>query len=81
MTHPCRKEHLVDLQFLTRQYEFITDLYVQAKLNIRTLVDQVFPSYEGVFKDLYSKRRLTSLRCVLDRMVVKAGMMKVGLKR
>lgn len=63
--HPGRKEALVDLQFLTREHEFITSLYVQAKLNMRTFVDQIFPSYEGVFKDLYSKTSLNLLEAYL----------------
>ncbi|MFE6074997.1 IS110 family transposase [Paenibacillus sp. NPDC057886] len=70
--HPGRKEALVDLQFLSREHEFITSLYVQAKLNMRTLVDQIFPSYEGVFKDLYSKTSLNLLEACLTPEGVKA---------
>lgn len=70
--YPGRKEALVDLQFLTREHEFITSLYVQAKLNMRTLVDQIFPSYEGVFKDLYSKTSLNLLEACLTSEGVKA---------
>lgn len=66
IVRPCPKEPLTDLQFLTRQHEFITSLYVQAKLNIRALVDQVFPSYEGVFKDLFSKTSLNLLEICLS---------------
>ncbi|WP_240421952.1 IS110 family transposase [Paenibacillus periandrae] len=66
LVHPCREEHLMDLQFLTRQHEFITSLYVQAKLNMRTLLDQVFPGYEGVFKDLFSKTSLNLLDLCLS---------------
>ncbi|MFX3634715.1 MAG: IS110 family transposase [Candidatus Pristimantibacillus sp.] len=69
MTHPRREEHFVDLQFLTRHHEFITSLYVQAKLNLRTMLDQVFPGYEGVFNDLFSK---TSLN-LLDRFLSQEG--------
>ncbi|SEL27098.1 IS110 family transposase [Paenibacillus sp. OK003] len=70
--HPGRKEALIDLQFLSREHEFITSLYVQAKLNMRTLVDQIFPSYEGVFKDLYSKTSLNLLEACLTSEGVKA---------
>ncbi|MDQ6419102.1 IS110 family transposase [Paenibacillus sp. LHD-117] len=67
LVHPCREEHLMDLQFLTRHHEFITSLYVQAKLNMRTLLDQVFPGYEGVFKDLFSKTSLNLLDMCLSQ--------------
>ncbi|WP_235440084.1 IS110 family transposase [Paenibacillus sp. DMB20] len=66
LVHPSPKESLMDLQFITRQHEFITSLYLQAKLNTRTLVDQVFPSYEGVFKDLFSKTSLNLLEMCLS---------------
>ncbi len=35
-------------------------MYVQAKLNMRALLDQVFPAYEGVFYELYIQK--TALR-------------------
>jgi transposase len=64
-THRLKDQCLVDLQHLTRQHEFVTSLYVQAKLNTRALVDQVFPGYEGVFRDLFSKTSLNLLEmCV-----------------
>ncbi|WP_313642073.1 transposase [Paenibacillus sp.] len=65
--HSRRKESLEDLQFLTRQHEFITSLYVQSKLNMRSLVDQISPSYEGVFKDLFSKTSLNLLEACLTQ--------------
>jgi len=34
-------------------------MFVQAKLNTRALLDQVFPAYENVFRDLFS---VTSLK-------------------
>ncbi|MNH96451.1 Transposase IS116/IS110/IS902 family protein [compost metagenome] len=73
ITQPQREEHLVDLQFLTRHHEFITSLYVQAKLNLRTLLDQVFPGYEGVFKDLFSKTSLNLLEMLLTHEKVQSG--------
>lgn len=63
---PIREERFLDLQFLTRQHEFITSLYVQAKLNMRCLVDQVFPSYSGVFTDLFSNTSLNLLELCLS---------------
>nr|WP_277755838.1 transposase [Paenibacillus luteus] len=56
---PHRKgdEQLLELQHLTRQHEFVTAMYVQAKLNMRTLLDQVFPAYECLFTDLYSRQQ------------------------
>jgi hypothetical protein len=56
----------MDLQFITRQHEFITSLYVQAKLNTRSLIDQVFPSYSGVFKDLFSQTSINLLELCLS---------------
>lgn len=53
---PYQKQaaHWVHLRHLTRQHEAMTDMYVQTKLQFRTVLDQVFPTYEGVFGDLYS---------------------------
>lgn len=41
--HPHRTsdEVCTELQHVTRQHEFVTELYVQAKLNTRALLDQV----------------------------------------
>jgi transposase len=66
MAHPLRDECLVDLQYLTRQHEFVTSIYVQSKLNMRALVDQVFPSYSDVFKDFFSKTSLNLLEHCLS---------------
>jgi transposase len=51
--HRTWEESYKELQYATRQHEFVTVLYVQAKLNARALLDQVFPEYESVFYDLY----------------------------
>lgn len=51
---------------MTRQHEFVTSLYVQVKLNMRSLLDQVFPAYEEVFYDLYSVTALTTLQVCLS---------------
>jgi transposase len=57
---PCRlrSEQMYSLRMLTRYYEATSDAYVQLKLRFRTLVDQVFPLYAGVFHDLFSKTAL-----------------------
>ncbi|OPH47271.1 transposase [Paenibacillus ferrarius] len=69
---PHRKgdEQLLELQHLTRQHEFITAMYVQAKLNMRALLDQVFPSYEAVFYDLYSSTALRVLHQYLSGVTI-----------
>ncbi|OBR69823.1 transposase [Paenibacillus oryzae] len=61
LAHPVRKEAFTDLQFLTRQQEFVTRLYVQTRLHMRALLDQVLPGYEQVFTDLFSKTSLNLL--------------------
>ena len=61
--HRTREETYTELQHITRQHEFVTGLFVQAKLNARALLEQVFPAYVGLFVDLFS---VTSLR-VLQR--------------
>jgi len=55
-------DSITELQHMTRQHEFLTAQFVQSKLNARALLDQVYPAYEGVFHDLFSK---TSLRVLL----------------
>ena len=52
---------LLNLRNLTRQHETITGLYVQAKLQFHAILDQVFPDYKGVFRDMYSKVSLNTL--------------------
>ncbi|OUS67603.1 IS110 family transposase [Paenibacillus sp. MY03] len=66
LAHPLKDRALTDLQFLTRQHEFVTSLYVQAKLNTRSLIDQMIPGYENVFKDLFSKTSLNLLKAYLS---------------
>ncbi|KJB85633.1 hypothetical protein AZ66_23440 [Paenibacillus sp. E194] len=64
LPHRIWDESYMELQHATRQHEFVTSLYVQAKLNTRALLDQVIPAYEGVFSDLYSATSLQVLRAV-----------------
>jgi transposase len=50
---------------VTRQHEFVTGMFVQAKLNTRALLEQVFPAYEKAFYDLFSVTSLKVLaRCL-----------------
>ena len=56
-----RGQYLMNLRYLTRQHESLTDMYVQAKLQFQAVLDQVFPEYHGVFGDLYSKVSLRFL--------------------
>lgn len=47
--HRTQEESYTELQHVSRQREFVTGLYVQAKLNARALLDQVFPAFEDIF--------------------------------
>ena len=52
---------LLNLRNLTRQQESITEVSAQTKIQLHTLLDQVFPEYRGVFGSLYSKVSLLTL--------------------
>jgi transposase len=56
-----RGQYLLNLRYLTRQRESLTEMVVQAKLQFQAVMDQVFPEYQGVFGDLYSKVSLRFL--------------------
>lgn len=56
-----RGQFMLNLRYLTRQHDSLTDMYVQAKLQFQAVLDQVFPEYRGVFGDLYSKVSLRFL--------------------
>jgi transposase len=60
--HKNRGIQLLNLRNLSRQQEIITNMYVEAKLQFHTILDQVFPEYRKVFGDLYSKVSLTMLK-------------------
>ncbi|MFM9281486.1 IS110 family RNA-guided transposase [Paenibacillus jiagnxiensis] len=64
--HRTWDETFTELQHLTRQHEFVTGIFVQAKLNSRALLEQVFPAYEQVFYDVFSATSLTILACCLE---------------
>jgi transposase len=56
-----RGQYLMNLRYMTRQHESLTEMYVQVKLQFQAVLDQVFPEYHGVFGDLYSKVSLRFL--------------------
>lgn len=64
--HRTWDETFTELQHVTRQHEFVTGMFVQAKLNARALLEQVFPTYERIFYDLFSVTSLKVLRRCLE---------------
>jgi len=60
--HKQRGVQLLNLRHLTRQFESLTQMYVQIKLQFQAVLDQVFPDYRGIFGDLYSKVSLLLLK-------------------
>ena len=60
--HKNRGIQLLNLRNLSRQQEIVTNMYVEAKLQFHTILDQVFPEYRKVFGDLYSKVSLLMLK-------------------
>lgn len=52
---------LLNLRNLTRQQEALAEVSAQTKVQLHTLLDQVFPEYRGVFGDLYSRVSLLTL--------------------
>lgn len=74
-----QEEHWVHLRHLTRQHEAMTQMYVQTKLQFQAVLDQVFPTYEGVFGDLYSTVSLGTLETYsTPEAAKKAGVDKVA---
>ncbi|AIG26140.1 transposase [Brevibacillus laterosporus LMG 15441] len=61
---PLRKRsvHITNLRQVTRINEAINDMYVQTKLNLQAIVDQVFPLFVGVFHDMYCYTSLKLLQ-------------------
>lgn len=49
-----RGMQLLNLRYLTRQYESLSKMCVQTKLQFQAVLDQVFPAYKGVFGAMYS---------------------------
>lgn len=64
--HRVWEESYTELQHLTRQHEFVTGMYVQAKLNSRALLEQVFPDFIRLFYNLYSTTSLKVLKRCLE---------------
>ncbi|HWL24452.1 MAG TPA: IS110 family transposase [Ureibacillus sp.] len=50
--YKMRGIQLLNLRNLSRQQEIVTNMYVEAKLQFHTILDQVFPEYRKVFGDL-----------------------------
>lgn len=56
-----RGVQLLNLRYLTRQYETLSKMCVQTKLQFQAVLDQVFPTYKGVFGAMYSNVSLRFL--------------------
>ncbi|WP_347940543.1 IS110 family transposase [Peribacillus simplex] len=77
--HKIRGIQLLDLRNLSRQQEIVTNMYVEAKLQFHTILDQLFPEYRKVFGDLYSKVSLLMLKeYPTSEAVLKAGESKLA---
>jgi transposase len=77
--HKQRGVLLLNLRHLTRQYESLTHMYVQAKLHFQAVLDQVFPEYRGIFGDLYSKVSLLLYKKFpTSKAIIKAGEAKLA---
>ena len=76
--HKQRGVQLLNLRHLTRQFESLTDMYVQAKLQFQAVLDQIFPEYRGVFGDLFSRISLEFLRDFpTSQSILEAGETKI----
>ncbi|MGG4264532.1 transposase [Peribacillus simplex] len=53
--HKIRGIQLLDFRNLSRQQEIVTNMYVEAKLQFHTILDQVFPEYRWgpIFKGFF----------------------------
>ena len=60
---PYRKRgiQLLNLRNLTRQQESFAEMAAKTKLQLHSLIGQVFPEFRGVFGSLYSKVSLLTL--------------------
>ncbi|UNK21301.1 IS110 family transposase [Paenibacillus sp. N3/727] len=56
-----RGVQLLNLRYLTRQFESLSKMCVQIKLQFQAVLDQVFPAYKGVFGAMYSSISLRFL--------------------
>ena len=53
--YKMRGIQLLNLRNLSRQQEIVTNMYVEAKLQFHTNLDQIFPNYRKVFGDFFRK--------------------------
>lgn len=60
--YKIRGIQLLDLRNLSRQQGIVTNMYVEAKLQFHTILDQMFPEYRKVFGDLFSRVSLLMLK-------------------
>jgi hypothetical protein len=60
-TYKTRGQYLMNLRYLTRQHESLTDMYVQAKQQFQAVLDQVFPEYCSVNLLLQYQEHLAKL--------------------
>ncbi len=72
---------LLNLRNLTRQHENLTGMFVQAKLQFQSVLDQVFPEYVGVFGKLYSDVSLHTLSAFpTSKDILEAGEETLSMK-
>ncbi|MBT2618510.1 IS110 family transposase [Bacillus sp. ISL-78] len=77
-SHKIRGIRLLDLRNLSRQQEIVTNMYVEAKLQFHTILDQL-PEYRKVFGDLFSNVSLLMLKeYPTSEAVIKAGESKLA---
>ncbi|MEC2055134.1 IS110 family transposase [Peribacillus psychrosaccharolyticus] len=60
--YKIRGIQLLDLRNLSRQQGIVTNMYVEAKLQFHTILDQMFPEYRKVLGDLFSRVSLLMLK-------------------
>ncbi|MGG4498406.1 hypothetical protein [Brevibacillus reuszeri] len=68
-----REETNTEFQHLTRQHEFVTAMYVQAKLNSRALLKQFLPGFIKLFHNLYATTSLKVLERCLENKIEDVG--------
>ncbi|WP_412729295.1 IS110 family transposase [Cytobacillus praedii] len=61
MLYKKRGIQLLNLRNLTRQQKTISSISAQTKVQLLTMLDQIYPEYRGVFGNLFSKVSLQTL--------------------
>ncbi|MEC0274431.1 hypothetical protein [Peribacillus frigoritolerans] len=51
---------------MSRQQEIVTNMYVEAKLQFHTILDQLFPEYRKAFGDFRRKTGQSVNRCLYE---------------